>query len=397
MRTIYLDNNATTMMNGEAKAEMIKWVNTGNPSSDYKAAQIAANMIKSFKEMIKKGCNAEDCDVVFTSGGSEANCTIIQMVANAFIGTVPPHIISSAYEHKSVLECLKTLQEQRRCTYTLIKPTSSGGIDSRDVARAITSNTRLITIMHANNETGVINDIAAISKEGHAQGIIVHTDAVQSFGKSPFNVRANGVDAVSVSFHKCHGPPGCGALILKSAVRRRFGLKGIVSGSQNDGLRGGTENIPGLAASRVGLIYTWTDRSKKNVRMFELKKKLIDLLGRCFVTATFQQYKTGNSDPRTKMVLISGQKGFLPNTLMISCVGRSDVCNSSIKRDLAKLGIIISIGSACNTSSPYASHVLDAIGADSAIKRGALRISIGDETTEEDIVALVTALKKIHK
>ena len=410
MSIVYLDNNATTMMNDKILASMLHWCNKGNPSSDFGNA--ASEMIYEFKEYIAKVCKFNlpdtrltdnDYAVIFTSGASESNATIIRMVVDAYLETKKkiPHIVMSSIEHKSIYDMVKSLEERNLVTVTLISPTSAGIVRPEDVLVSIRPDTCLVTIMHANNETGAINDIQQIGKLAHSRGVPFHTDTVQTFGRFPIAPIDSNVDSFCISFHKFNGPPGVGALVIKSKFIKGFNLNPIITGSQNDNLRGGTENTPGLGAAFTAMKLCMNSRAIKNKRLSELKEYIVKSLVKEFSSELYSTYNKAGSKLLTvpkKIVFLSDiTDNYLPNTIMLSVVKKvgTPVCNVGIKKKLMNKGIIISVGSACNTSSDKASHVLYAMGADEYIRKGALRITLGDYNLESDIQTFIVEFIKI--
>ena len=249
----------------------------------------------------------------------------------------------------------------------------------------IKNNTALISIMHANNELGTINDVKRIGQIAHSRNIPFHTDAVQTFGKYKPNMKKNNIDALSMSFHKLYGPMGVGMIIINNEFIQGYGLCSIISGSQQYSLRGGTENVPGIAGSLAALIDNFKNRKKKNQKLLTLKKHICDTLGG---SIPFGEYKTYFSKPpkRNEFVILGAKKS-LPNTLLLSFAKNigPPFCNSKLKKFLNQNNIIVSIGSACSTRSTKASHVLEAIKAPAVIKRGVIRISLSDKSTKKEI------------
>lgn len=401
---IYFDNNATTIMSADTKKAMLFWCNSGNPSSGYASAKDARIMMEKFRVFIGKLCGIETCcadireqltpdarrddnkyKIIFTSGASESNSTILQGVITAYTlarDTIP-HIVMSAIEHKSLLLCAESYAERGLATLTLVKPTFSGHIRPEDIAAAIKPNTCIVCVMHANNETGAINDIAAISKIAHANDIPFHCDTVQSFGKAPIT----GVDSFAISFHKLGGPPGVGALIVKQKLLIGYNFPPLIFGTQNDNMRGGTENIPGFGASFAALRSLMQDTGR-NERCFAIKTLIMKMISAKIPTRKYTQYMDINNktnSPELEVIYLSdNSKYYLPNTLLLSVVKKTKpyICNEKLKNYLEKKNIIVSVGSACNTSSKSASHVLYSMGADEYIRKGALRISVGGSATE---------------
>lgn len=387
---IYFDNNAGTLMPPQVISEIGRWYNTGNPSASYASARDCVKMMDAFRQFLQEHYGA-DMDVIFTSSASESNATIIRSVVDASQGV--PHIISSNIEHKSILDCLETLKKAGAITYTLVPARENGMVWAMDVEAAILRSTEkpaLVTIMHANNETGVLNNISEVSKVCKKFGVPFHSDVVQTAGKLPWVIKGAGADALSFTFHKCLGPV-CGALMINRQLRRK--LNGIIGGTQNGGFRGGTENVPMIGGAFAGLKLTLGDRRAKNEKMMGLKKTLLGKLAARFRVIPLSKYNMAMCREVTIVVL---GENTLPSTLLISVIlpgPPNKMCNSKLKEYLGRKGIIVSIGSACNTSSAKASHVLYAMGADERIRRGTIRISFGDynTTTECEVVAAVIA------
>ncbi len=400
---LYLDNNATTFMPPAVKSAMIDWCNKGNPSSGHRAAKEAKKMMCDFREYIEKLCKFDHraYKIVFTSGASEANCMIFHCVVQAHTQAAKaiPHVVVSSIEHKSILNMAQSYEARGLVTVSYISPTAGGHILPEDVEKAIRRDTCLVCVMHANNETGAINNIRSIGALSHNHNVPFHCDTSQTFGKFPVAPVADHVDSFCISFHKLYGPPGIGALVIKRELIEGYNLSPYIFGTQNDGLRGGTENLPGIGASFVATRYTMLDRLQKNARMMALKRQLVHSLASHYPTQLYSSYVGGTpkSSP-ISIVLLSGLGDcYLPNTVLLSVVKKTRplVCNSQLRADLEKRGIIISIGSACNTSSPKASHVLYAMGADEYIRKGALRITLGDDTTAADIDRFTVAFLEL--
>jgi cysteine desulfurase len=329
--------------------------------------------------------------VIFTSGASEANSSVIHAAYSAWVvrhETIPCFVVS-AIEHKSILLAVDQYVRGGFATVAMIQPNEGGHIVPSSVARAITQDTCLVCVMHANNETGAVNDVGHIASMCRARGIPFHCDTVQTFGKLPVVA----ADSMCVSFHKLYGPPGVGAWI----VREGLGFEAVISGTQNEGMRGGTENIPGIGASFFALRETIADRAAKNRDISILKKRLMDQLAARFRLRTYEDYvRVPGAAPLEIIVFGDCSPRYLPGTLLISikCT-YAKVCNATIRAALQKQGIVVSIGSACNTASPQASHILYAMGADEYIRRGTLRISLGDGNTKKEIDTFVAALASI--
>lgn len=424
---IYLDNNATTIMPAAVIDEMTRWCNRGNPSSAYATAQAARKMMGDFRVYLGKLCGVDTCcpedrdtgapapnaearadagkyKVLWTSGASEANCTLFHGVVSAYTharGQIP-HIVISAIEHKSLHSMAQDYEERGLAEVTYVQPAVSGHIPPDAVAAAMRPNTALVCVMHANNETGAINDVRRIGEIAHGRGIPFHCDAVQTFGKFPPQLVRDNIDSISVSFHKFGGPPGVGALVIKQRLLIGYKFPPTIYGSQNEGYRGGTENLPGIGAAFCATRLTMTDRQAKNAAILALKKRLIGRLSAALPVRLYGDYVAGPAKPPVtrkgpshgpEVILLSSLNHYMPNTILLSVVrrgGGAKLCNQKIKTALEKRGIVVSVGSACNTASPKASHVLYAMGADDRIRAGALRVSLGDSSTAADVDAFVT-------
>lgn len=408
--SVYLDNNATTFMPQSVCSAMVNYFNMGNPSASHMSAKKAQKMIKTFQNEIGNYCDINSFkenqyQIIFTSCASESNSHIITRVCDSYINKgITPHIITSSIEHKSILETLKFHESMKRCTTTYINPTITGHILPEDIEKEITSNTALICIMWANNEIGSVNNITAIGKIAHNHSIPFYTDAVQAFGKYQLLPVSDNVDGFCVSFHKFCGPTGVGLLVLKRQWIEGYGIKALIFGTQNEGIRGGTENIPAIAGARVAFNLMKVNRTKKNNDMNLMRKYIVEEIIKRAPCCTYEQYIKGSKneieivffDPSLLTNAKSKDK-FLPNTIFLSIIKRSQppMCNTRFKESLEKAGIIISVGSACNTSSDKASHVLYALGADSLIRSGALRISLGDHNTKADCTKFIKAFLHI--
>ena len=410
-KIIYLDNNATTLICPEAESVYKQWLKCYNPSSTSAISQGAATMMEKVRNSILKHCgtDAKAYTVVFTSGATESNCFILRSCVESYrkIRQIKPHIIISSIEHHSILECAKLIEEAGYADVTAIAPNMFGCVLPADVEKAIRPNTCLISIMYANNETGSINNIPQIGEIAHSKKIPMHTDAVQIFGKYPIPVEKNNIDAMSVSFHKLYGSKGIGLLILKNDLIEGYDLKGQISGSQENGLRGGTENPPAIASCLAALKCNFKNRKAKNQKLLKMRDYIIDQLtaSDLFKLGNYEKYL----DPKyvdglndVELVILGPPRDktnyYLPNTLLISiATPHKKFCNVELKKELDRHGIVVSITSACLTSSSKSSHVLTAIGAPDIIKRGVLRISLGDSNTMEELDQFIPKFLDIVK
>ena len=367
---IYLDFNATTPVAPEVAEAMAQHLTEpfGNPSSGHWAGLPARNAVDTARAQIAVllGCNSDE--VVFTSGGSEANNLAIKGVFFS-IGGPGAHIITSQVEHPAVLNPCRFL-ERLGSTVTVLPVDSSGRVDPDAVRKAITPRTILVSIMHANNEVGTIEPIAEISRIAREHGVLFHTDAAQSVGKIPTRVDELGVDLLSIAGHKLYAPKGVGALY----VRRGLHLEPLIHGAGHEsGRRAGTENI--LLDVALGkaceLAQSWIG--------MEPVRELRDL----FWLLLRERFGEG-------VVLNGHLTERLPNTLNVNFVGK---IGADILHQLPE--IAASTGSACHSGSVELSPVLKAMGVPIEIGMGAIRFSLGRGTTRDDIDAAVARLSSI--
>ena len=408
MTCTYLDSNGTTLMPPRVTETLIKWVNRGNMSSTYPSAKSASELVEKFKSEIAEKCQfpqegKDGYTIILTSGGSEANSTIIQSAIRSFIkGTSKrPHIIVSSMEHDNIMMLMEDLSEED-VDVTYIDPITKGdyigSIDSKEVEKQIRPNTCMISIMSANNETGIKNDVKTIGNIAKRHNMIpFHTDAVQMFGKYSINPIENNITSFSGSFHKLYGPTGVGVLVVKNAFLKGWGLKPMIQGHQNGTLRGGTECIHNIAAAREAYKLSFENRDTKNHRLLKLKKYTIDILSRHISTLFIEEYDDRYN--KTGIVFIHPKYNWnnvLPNTLLMSII-QPNICNVKIRKELLKQNVIISVGSTCKTNDKKASHVLTAIALPLELKKGIIRISTNDFTTEDDINLFIYHLLTLIK
>jgi cysteine desulfurase len=370
MARIYLDYNASTPIDPAVAAAMRPFLadHFGNPSSGHWAAAGAGAALENARGQVAAVLGAESDEIVFTSGGSEANNLALKGVAWALRGK-GSHIITSAIEHPAILGPCRFLERQG-CTLTVLPVDGCGRVDPDDVVRAITPQTVLITIMHANNEVGTIQPIAAVSRIAREHGILIHTDAAQSVGKIATDANALGVDLLTVAGHKVYAPKGVGALY----VRRGTPLEPLVHGAGHEGgRRAGTESA--LLAVGLG---TACDLAR-NLAPMQGVRSLRDRLWQR-LQAVFGRRVVLNGHPDRR----------LPNTLNVSFVGEvgADI--------LARLeGVAASTGSACHAGRIELSPVLKAMGVAPEAGMGAIRFSLGRGTTQDEIDAVGDRLAQI--
>lgn len=407
---IYLDNNGTTMLCNVAKNSIIKWLTArSNPSADSLLANKAKDLITFAEQYVLKHIGSTKYTVIFTSGASESNSFILRSTVESFRRWkgVKPHIITSTIEHKSVLDCCKFMEESGMATVSYVNPNVYGFILPSQVEKILkekAGSVALVSIMAANNELGTINKYSEIGEIAHKYNVPFHTDAVQLFGKYVMKLANENIDALSMSFHKLYGPMGIGMLLLKNEFVEGYKLNSQIFGSQQKALRGGTENVPLVAGAIAAMWDTFKNRSEKNKHMLTLKNAFVKSLERNVPKGNYVDYFNEHAkSPKSDEFIILGCPSddvgkCLPNTLLLSFAKNSATspedyfCNVKLKKALDAKKIIVSVGSACNTSSAKASHVLYAIKAPDVIKRGVIRISLSDNSRKKDMDELLSCL-----
>lgn len=371
---IYLDHNATTPVDPAAADAMMRALQHlfGNASSVHYYGQQAKAAIDDSRSAVAALVGAEPSEIIFTSGGTEADNFAIRGAAEALEVTGRKHLITSGIEHEAVLNTFKALA--KRGWRTTLLPLDASGIVSPDRLRdAMTDDTALVSIMHANNEIGTIQPIAELAAIAHGRGALFHTDAVQSAGKIPVSVRALGVDLLSVSAHKFYGPKGIGVLWAKRGVRLSPFLSG---GKQERNRRAGTENVPGAIGMGVAAAHAAQKMDAEGVRLSALRDRL--------------ENGILSSVPNTD---VNGSRGArVPNTTNIS-FDRIEAESLLIALDLE--GVAVSTGSACSSGTLEPSHVLKAMNLSSHRAQNSIRFSLGASNTEEQIDRVIEVLPRI--
>jgi cysteine desulfurase len=368
---IYFDYNATTPVDPAVVDAMVRVLREefGNPSSVHHFGQRAKALLDEARTAVAELIGAEPSEVVFTSGGTEADNFAIRGVAEAVEPTGRRHLIASAIEHEAVLNTLKALA--RRGWKTTLLPLDVTGIVTPDaLASALSDETALVSVMHANNEIGTIQPIAELARMARARGAAFHTDAVQSVAKVPVNVRTLGVDLLSLSAHKFNGAKGAGALWIKRGTRLNAFLTG---GKHERNRRAGTENVAAIAGLGVAARLAAAKLEGEARRLAGLR----DRLERMVLDRVPGTVVNGAHDPR------------VPNTTNISFEG---VEAESLLIALDLEGIAVSTGSACSSGTLEPSHVLRAMGLPSHRTQNSIRISLGAGNTEEQVDELVAKL-----
>jgi cysteine desulfurase len=371
---IYFDHNATTPVDPAVAAAIVRVMTEefGNASSVHHYGQRAKAVLDDARTAVAALINAEPSEIVFTSGGTESDNFALRGVAEALEPAGRRHLIASGIEHEAVLVTLRALA--RRGWETTILPVDASGIVSLEaLAAALTDGTALVSVMHANNEIGTIQPVAELARLAHARGALFHTDAVQSIGKIPVDVRTLGVDLLSLSAHKFNGPKGAGALWIKRGAR----VTAILTGGKHErNRRAGTENVPAVAGLGVAASLAAAKAATEGVRLAALRDRLEDaILAKVPGTAI-----NGSREPR------------VPNTTNISFEA---IEAESLLIALDLEGVAVSTGSACSSGTLEPSHVLRAMGLPSPRTQNSIRFSLGAGNTEAEVDFVVSKLPAI--
>ena len=371
--TIYTDNAATTKMSDTALAAMLPCLqdNYGNPSSLHSVGQRAAEALQGARETVARCLGCDPKEIIFTSGGSEADNQAIISAARWGALKGKKHIISTAFEHHAVLHTLKKL-EKEGFEVELLPVGTTGTITPEQVAAAIRPDTALVTIMYANNEIGSILPIAEIGAVCREKGVIFHTDAVQAAGHLHIDVKAQNIDMLSLSGHKFHGPKGSGVLYARKGIPL---VNIIEGGAQERGKRAGTENLPAIVGMAAALQEACDHIDENAAKVSALRDKLISGLSKIPHSAL-------NGDPVHR----------LPGNVNFCFEG---IEGESLLLLLDAKGICASSGSACTSGSLDPSHVLLAIGRPHEVAHGSLRLSLCEWNTEEEVDIILREVPRI--
>ena len=376
---LYLDHAASTPLHPDALKSMMPFLteNYGNPSGVHAQSRFAKNAIESAREGIAEILGASPSEIFFTSGGTEAANWAIFGSVNAQRDT-NAHLITSQIEHHGVLNAFIYLQKQG-LDVTFIKSDREGFIDPSNLTEALKPNTRLVSIMLANNEVGTIEPIKELANAVAERGIKFHTDAVQAVGHIPVNVKELGVDLLSFSAHKFYGPKGVGGLYVKKGTEIH---KQLFGGGQEKNRRAGTENVAGIVGMHEALKISAAKMSEEKARLEKLRDKLI--------------YEILTNISHSHLNGAAGDKR-LPGNVHVSF---DFIEGESLLLHLDLQGIYASTGSACSSGSLEPSHMLMAMGLTHEEANGAIRFSLGAQNTEDDIIKLmpflVTAVEKLR-
>ena len=369
---IYLDHAATTKISPAARDAMIAALDTyGNPSSVHTLGQQASAELGRARETIARQLGASPREIYFTSGGSEGDNQALLTGAKNGAAAGKRHIISTAMEHHAVLHTLEAL-EQQGFSVTYLKPDSEGRISPRQLEEAIRPDTALVSVMYVNNETGSVQPIRELAAVCHGHEIPFHTDAVQAVGHIPVDVKADGVDFLTLSAHKFHGPRGIGALYVRRGIRLHSLIDG---GGQERGKRAGTENLPGIVGMAAALEEE-TAQLKKHMDYVEgLRNTLVAGL---------------REIPHAR--INESAQHHAPGIVNVSFAG---VEGESLLLLLDGAGICASAGSACSAGSLEPSHVLLSMGIPRDIAQGSLRLSLDHSNTPEEVSEAIAQVRAV--
>lgn len=374
-RFVYADNAATTKVSKPVLDVMMPYFTEeyGNASSIYALGRSAKKALETARETVAKAIGAETSEIYFTSCGSESDNWAIRSVCERLAAKGKKHIITSVFEHHAVLHTCQAL-EKLGFEVTYLPVYENGIVKTKDVKNAIREDTALVTIMYANNEIGTIQPVEEIAAVCREKGVLFHTDAVQAMGHVKIDVHAQGIDMLSLSGHKIHAQKGIGALYVRKGIPV---TNLIFGGAQERNRRAGTENLPAIAGFAKAMEIASTDIEKRAEKTAKQRDRLIEGILKLPRTRL-------NGDPVKR----------LPGTVNISIEG---VEGESLLLMLDLNGICASSGSACTSGSLDPSHVLLALGLKHEVAHGSLRLSIGDETTDEDIDYILEVVPKVVK
>ena len=372
MRTVYLDHNATTPVIPEVLQAMLPYYTDiyGNASSIYSKGRESKNALEESRVKCAELLGCTPSEIFFTSGGTESDNFAIKGVAFAN-KTKGKHVITSPIEHHAVIRSFEFLQKEG-FNVTWLPVTSEGLINPDELRKAIRPDTTLISIMHANNETGVVQDIKSLTAIAHETGAYFHTDAVQSTGKIPYKIPDLGCDLLSISAHKLYGPKGVGIIYIKSGTKIQAWNQG---GGHERGRRAGTENVAGIVGLTKALEIAIRDMNKESAKMKEMTTRFYNLISE-----------------RIPDIRLNGSlENRVPNTLNLSFKG---IEGESMILSLDMKGIMVSSGSACTSGATEPSHVLKAMHVPGDLVHGSVRFSFGRANSDDDVEYTIDILEK---
>ncbi len=370
---IYLDHAATTPVDPAVVEAMLPYFTElyGNPATLYSLGMASRDAVDNARSVVAETLNCSPDEIVFTSGGTESDNAALRGLAAA--SPSRRHLLALPLEHHAVLEPLETLAHREGYELELVPVDSEGRVAVEEIEKRIRPETLLVSVMHANNEIGTLQPIAEIGALCRARGVFFHTDAVQTFGKLPLDVRAMKVDLLSLTAHKFYGPKGIGALYIRRGTPLARYQEG---GEQEKGRRGGTLNVPGIVGLGRATELARSEMQEEAIRLTALRDRFFAQMEHCLPGARI-------SGSRTER---------LPNNIHLTLEG---IEGEPVLLALDAAGICASAGSACSAGSTEPSHVLAAIGVPRERARGALRLTLGRATTAEALDYTLEALRNI--
>ncbi len=362
-KSIYLDHCATTPIRDEVLESMMPFLRDrfGNPSSSHAEGMRAREAVEKARQQVAALIGGLPAEIYFTSGGTEANNFAIQGLVQAG-REQGDHIITSSIEHPSVLKTCEHVASQG-CRVTYLPVNGYGLVELDEIEKAVTKETILITVMHANNEVGAIEPVQSIRKVVGSEKVLIHTDAVQTVGKIPVDVKELDVDLLSLSAHKFYGPKGVGALYIREGTPL---VPLLYGGGQERGLRSGTENVAAIVGLGAACELALREMDDEKKRLTRLRDKLQDLILEKVPSAVI------NGHPQQR----------LPHVLNVSV---PDLSGTDLVEEMDKQVVFISSGSACKSHRAETSHVLSALGVAPELAKSAVRFSLGRNLSEEDM------------
>ena len=371
--SIYLDHNATTPLDPRVWAAMVPYLRDlyANPSSIHAPGRMVRTAVDQAREQVAALVKVHPSRVIFTSGGTEANNLALKGIMAHFPGQ---HLAVSAIEHASVLQPARALAEQG-WGMDVIGVDGQGRVMTEALRAVLTPSTRLVSVMTANNEVGVVQDIPALSEVARRAGVIMHSDAVQAAGKLALDFPASGVQLMSISAHKIYGPKGVGALIVEQGVELSPWLHG---GGHERGMRAGTENVAGIVGFGMAAQLALAETAARAAHCLELRR----------------HFEQGLRRKLPEVTVVADGAERLGNTVMILVPG---IEGETLLMHLDQAGIAVSSGSACSAGDAAPSHVLVALGLVGETGRSAVRVSFGRDNSLADVDALIAALSGMLK
>ena len=370
---IYLDNAATTALHESVLERMLPYfgVDFGNPGSVHAAGRTALHAVMDARATVAECLGCTPRQIVFTSGGTEADNQALATGAEFGRGAHRMRMVASSIEHPAVLRALDYWQAQG-FAITLVNPDETGVVSARAIEAVIDDDVCLVSVMSANNETGVLQPVSEIAQAAHSAGALFHTDAVQAAGHVRLDAEASGIDMLSISAHKFHGPKGVGALVC----RTREGAEPLIyGGGQERGRRSGTENVPGIVGLAAALEEACETMEEDAARVRGLRDRLEEQLGQ--IEGAYVVGKAAARVPGISNVCFEG----LDHQILIPLLDARGVCASA--------------GSACSAGAVKISHVLRAMGVSESLAKGSVRFSFSVDTTQEDGDAAAVAMREI--